>query len=403
MRLITLMKALFLATGVSADLQAENVHGWRMDGTGRYPEANPVTEWSVDKNVQWATVMPDWSNSTPIITGNRLFVCAEPASLVCLELDRGAILWERDNGLDQVGGTHGRKTPGTHNTNGYSSPTPVTDGRHVVVLFGNGVAAAYDLDGNRRWIQCVGEPSHGWGHSASPALADGVAVFLVHDHLIGLDATTGRQRWRLPAEARWGSPVVAAIGQTPVLVTPNGRLVRAADGHVLDDSLPKLDYSSPVVADGVVYFIEGKASAYRLPRSDKGTPQRLWTQRIKGSRHYASPLIHEGMIYTISREEHLTMLDAASGEIVFRKKFDINGVNSAYSSPTLGGRYVFFGFEAGTTIVVKAGRRYEEVARNRLESYRSSPVFREGRMYLRTRGHLYCIGGDGPVAMRPVP
>ena len=39
------------------------------------------------------------------------------------------------------------RQPSTHGTNGYSSPTPVSDGQNVFVLFGTGVAACYDLDG----------------------------------------------------------------------------------------------------------------------------------------------------------------------------------------------------------------------------------------------------------------
>ena len=92
--------------------------------------------------------------------------------------------------------------------------------------------------------------------------------------------------------------------------------------------------------------------------------------------------------------------EADGGEIVYRKKFDTNGKNSVYPSPALGGDHVFIGFESGTTVVIKPGRAYDEVARNQLEKYRSSPVFLDGNMYLRTMGHLYCIGGDEPMAWR---
>ena len=369
------------------------IRGWRTDGTGRYPQATPGIRWSAKENVAWATPMPAWSNSTPVITGNRLFVCAEQAELLCLDSKRGTILWQRSNGLDQLHGSPKGGMPKTHRTNGYSSPTPVTDGLQVFALFGNGVAAAYDLEGSRQWITRVGAPQHDWGHSASPALADGVLACLVHDSLVGLDATTGVEKWRLPADARWGSPIVVRIARTEIFLTPNGRFVRPSDGKVIDESLPKLDYSSPVVVGKVIYCIEGKSMAFTLPSSVRDKPKRLWTQRIKGSRHYASPLIHNGLIYTISREEHFTVLDAATGDIVYHKKFDVAGGNSAYPSPTLGGDHIYVGFEAGTTIVIEPGRTYREVARNHLEKYRSSPVFVKERMYLRTMGHLYCIVG----------
>ena len=73
--------------------------GWRTDGTGRYPAADPVTEWSTKNNVVWKTPLDKWSNATPVIVGDRLFVCAETETLVCLNLADGNVLWQRANPL----------------------------------------------------------------------------------------------------------------------------------------------------------------------------------------------------------------------------------------------------------------------------------------------------------------
>ena len=41
------------------------VIGWRTDGSGAYPKAQPPLEWSPTKNVVWSTPMPgDISRST---------------------------------------------------------------------------------------------------------------------------------------------------------------------------------------------------------------------------------------------------------------------------------------------------------------------------------------------------
>src|SRR5262249_29213100 len=75
---------------------------------------------------------------------------------------------------------------------GFTSPSPLSDGKHVWVWCGNGVAACYDLDGKRRWITRI--ETNNLTYSSSPALADGVfAVYL--GKLIGLDAETGKVRW----------------------------------------------------------------------------------------------------------------------------------------------------------------------------------------------------------------
>src|SRR5262249_40915926 len=79
--------------------------GWRGDGSGRYPGATPPTKWERRKSgggygaqgILWAAPMPNGGVSCPIIVGNRIFVTAEPADLICLDKASGQILWIRSN------------------------------------------------------------------------------------------------------------------------------------------------------------------------------------------------------------------------------------------------------------------------------------------------------------------
>ena len=79
--------------------------GWRGDGSGRYPGATPPLSWArkkdgsgyAAKNVLWMTPLPQTSVSTPIIVGERIFLTAEVADLVCLDKQSGRILWIRSN------------------------------------------------------------------------------------------------------------------------------------------------------------------------------------------------------------------------------------------------------------------------------------------------------------------
>jgi hypothetical protein len=52
--------------------------GWRGDGTGLYPKANPVLEWSPTENVVWKTPLPEWGNSMPVLVSGKLFLNVEP-------------------------------------------------------------------------------------------------------------------------------------------------------------------------------------------------------------------------------------------------------------------------------------------------------------------------------------
>src|SRR4051794_28196885 len=71
--------------------------GWRGDGSGRYPSATPPLEWSETKNVRWKTAIGPNRYSSPIVVGDRVFVTADPARLVCVNADDGRILWVKSN------------------------------------------------------------------------------------------------------------------------------------------------------------------------------------------------------------------------------------------------------------------------------------------------------------------
>ena len=52
--------------------------GWRGDGSGRFPDALPVTKWSQTSNVVWKAAMPGWTISHPVVVGDVVFTSAEP-------------------------------------------------------------------------------------------------------------------------------------------------------------------------------------------------------------------------------------------------------------------------------------------------------------------------------------
>ncbi len=379
--------------------------GWRTDGTGRYSDAEPATEWSQRKNIIWKTEMPAPSNATPVIVGRRLFVHSEPSTLHCVNVVDGHILWERSNAYTDVlstadleaAGSDGLELPITHESNGYTSPVPVSDGSYVYALYGTGTVVCYDMDGVKQWARLIEKSSHRWGHSASPALHGKILIVHVQT-LFALDAATGKTLWQADAEVGWGAPQIIRVGETwAVMTSKRGDIFRLSDGQRLGENVTSLDYATPVVRDNIVYSIEGQSFARSVTLKPEATAvnvDTLWQARIKGSRHYASPLLHDGLVYTISREARLSVLEQSTGTLVYEKKLTINhgNTNSVYSSVTLGGDHIFIGCEEGTTLVLKPGRTYSEVARNNLEPFRSTPVFSGDRMYLRGLRHLYCIG-----------
>ncbi len=431
--------------------------GWRTDGTGKYPAAAPPMKWSADANIVWKTPMPSWSNATPIIVGNKLFVCSEPTTLVCVNLADGKIFWTRTNTyfdmLDAAGAAKAKsdntkaeaisrkiapldlsrrrarrqlgkspkdaelkekiqnlnkqiralkaemkpftkyRMPKAHKTNGYSSSTPVSDGKHVYVLFGTGVAACYDLAGNRKWIKLIEKPTQGYGHSASPLLVgDKLLVHIIG--LFALDAKSGEILWQAKARQCWGSLVHAKIGRTDVVINSSGSVIRISDGEVLTNRLPGLKYNTPIIDSDKAYFIQTKSEVFKLPKdaSEKISRRPLWRATLKKDRYYASPVLHQGLVYAVTQGSIFSVIDSKDGSVVYTKNLRLGG--KPYPSITLAGKYLYVSSDNGRTVVLKPGREYEEVARNRLETFRSSPVFRGKRLYIRGYKNLWCIGKE---------
>jgi outer membrane protein assembly factor BamB len=447
---------LFLALLAGAACAGEPV-GWRTDGTGRYPQAEPPTEWSAEKNVIWKTPLPGRGNSSPVLVADRIFLGVEPDLLVCGSAADGKILWQRQVKLSDTWSEEDRKiaeakgketeelkkrnkeldaeinktfaarkkdpknqdlrkryadlrqeqrdvqkrvsanarwAPAqTEKTNGYTSATPVSDGTHVWTVLGTGVAACFDLEGKRKWIRYLDRPKQAHGHSASPLLVEGKLLVLIR-YLTALDPLTGETLWKLDkSRSTWGTPLALRVGETAVTVTPKGEVVGVADGKRLTADAGYLEYASPIAADGVIYYPGLNTRALKLVADEEGavTKQKLWKVSLTKDRYYASGLLHEGLLYVLSRHNTFYVIDAADGKVVKTEKLPL-GKGENYTSVTLAGKHIHAGSDNGTTLVIKPGRDYEIVATNKLEYTRSTPVFRGKRMYHRTWKALYCIG-----------
>ena len=451
--------------GVMA-VQAADVSGWRNDGNGLYPNARASLDWS--KSL-WKSDLPAPSNACPILVDGKLIFTAEPATLMAADAGSGELLWQSGNeyidllegGKEEaeaakkkmeevkllleplekelyraqrlarrnkddkeanrklrearakvkavkasLGEAAEFSPPPAHKTNGYSSYTPVSDGKRVWACFGNGVVVSYDLKGKRLWHKRLSAPDHNWGGACSPVLAGGVLVVRFSDY-VGLDPATGEELWRTPSEGvTFNAPAQFERGGQHFLITSRGELIEAGDGKKLKSSgftvkaKPWCFLNTPSVIGNHVYFAhgsegeQGDAYCLEIPANaadvqSQGLKQ-VWHQQVSKNRYYSSPLVHDGIVYLISREYVLQALDAASGEVFYEQK--IKGLTgTAYPSLTLVGDTIFVGAEDGRAAFVKPGESYQEMARTETDPYRSTPIFVDDRTYLRTQETLRAI------------
>jgi outer membrane protein assembly factor BamB len=87
-------------------------------------------------------------------------------------------------------------------------------------------------------------------------------------------------------------------------------------------------------------------------------------------------------------------LDGQTGKTVWSGAVEKNR-NAFSASPVLAGGRLYITREDGTTFVLSQGEKFEQLAQNELEGefVVATPVFVDGRIYIRTRERLYAIGG----------
>jgi outer membrane protein assembly factor BamB len=374
-----------VATAVLASIplgSMADTTGFRGNGNGKYQGVNPPLTWGDVDNITWNTPLK-FSNACPVVLGKKIFICEEPDILLALDMDTGKILWKASNSYADVNAEG--ELPKAHKVNGYTSPTPTTDGTNIYAFFSSGVLTGFTLDGKRLWGRTLpAQPHHlRWGNSASPRVIDGVLLVHYGNKLFALDAQSGKDKWVADSASGWGTPVATKIDDVAMVITPSGDFFDVQTGRKLISGAFKFAWNAPVREGNVIYKVDKNgAAAYSLDIDSKETLPCLWTATVPDDRYYATPVVHDGLIYNITREGILVVLDSKTGENIYEKDLELKG--TFYPSPTLGGGRIYISNEKGITIIIEPGRTYKELARNKTAPFRSTPVFIGKAMFLRT-------------------
>jgi outer membrane protein assembly factor BamB len=373
--------------------------GWRGDGSGAYPAASPVTRWSPQQHILWATEVGTGCSS-PLVVGSRVFVTAEPDLLLCLDAATGKELWRKAHKVSDVAPALPADAPIRTSKYGDVTPTPVSDGKWVWVFIGTGIVACYDLEGKPRWAGYFDlRQATPYGRTASPVLV-GDRLLVHFGPLVCLEAATGKLLWQNEtAKATYGTPAPTRIGDVDVVITPKGHLVRVADGKILAADLGHCMYTSPVVQGRVVYFMDTGITAVQLPEQpgDQVEAKELWYEDLTGD-FYASPLVHGGRIYAIDQAANYRVIDARTGKTILKQTLELppagrrNGP-SIYPSPCLAGQHLWIGNDAGESVFLKLGDQVVQVGAGSLPAGSGgTPVFAGQRVFVRGGKQLRCIG-----------
>jgi outer membrane protein assembly factor BamB len=424
-----------LGTSVSAD----NWPQWRGPAAGGVStEKGLPTRWSDTDNVAWKSRLGGVGVSSPIVWGDRVFVTSQGGageSRVGPRLGQGADASPSERAISRAsagdrtvrflveafGRGDGRRqwtltvtaegdAPAVHDKHNLASASPVTDGERVYAVFGTGQVVAASLAGTLAWTRHLGRDvapwDVNWGNGSSPVLYRNSLVLVCYhggaSYLIALDKTTGRELWRVNRPRgvlSYSTPLVVPVPGGDELVVNSSVGIEAYDpasGRALWHYDEPNQYPIPMAMhhDGVIYLSRGyRSGPYAAVRpggrGDISKTHLIWHMPT-GAPYISSLVYYDGLLYMAGDVGVITCVDAKTGERVWRER--LGGVYTA--SPVAADGKIYLVGESGETLVLKAGRVPDVLARNAIDGrVLASPAISGGRLFIRTDDQIVAIGG----------
>ncbi|MEK7406079.1 MAG: PQQ-binding-like beta-propeller repeat protein [Acidobacteriota bacterium] len=411
---------------------------WRgPDSDGSAPKAHDLpASWSQTENVLWRTATPSWSAATPIVWEDRIFITSAEAGSARLKIDPaagrgasqpgrdkvfllavnrkdGAILWQRQIDSENI----------LWRKQNSASPSPITDGKFVWVMTGNGKFICFTVGGQEVWRRDIqaeyGRFGLNHGYASTPRLhGDRLYVQVIHgfktkdpSYVFAVYKTTGKTLWKAvrPTDAvqesldNYATPQIVVVEGKPQLVISGADCVTGHDlaaGKELwrirgfnpsGNPFNRTIASSLVIGEHVFTpstrgrpFVGFRAGGM----GDLTGKSEIWTNNLGADVPTATT---DGKyLYMLKDNGTLSCVEALTGKVMYEAQRLELGTYSA--SPLLADGRIYCISEGGTTTVVKAGPAFEILGTNKLDSLTlASPVAVGNQVFIRTADYLYCL------------
>ncbi len=380
-----------------------------------------------------ATGRERWRREIKPDRSAALYKANDPASPTPVADDQGVVVFFADVGLVAYApdGTERWRVPLGPFKNFYGmAGSPIIAGDAVILvcdqMSGSFMIALDRRTGRERWRRPRPGITVSWttpmvfapGGGADPQL-----IVLSSTRLDGYTLATGEPRWWMPltsqgaigtAVAHGDMVIVATLGANEPWMEPfeaalktfdtdkDGKLSRAeyatekgfgehfgwldADGN---DIVDKAEYDD---ARAMAIGEYGVAAIKPAGLKGKVDPNAAAWRFKKNLPFVPTPVVYDGLLYMVKTGGIITAIDPATGEAIKEgRSKDAPGDYTA--SPIAADGKVFLASVNGKVTVLKAGREWEVLGVNDLgDEIHATPALSGGRIYVRTRGTLYCFG-----------
>jgi outer membrane protein assembly factor BamB len=380
--------------------------------------SDATTVWKAELGKGW---------SSPVLWGDMVVVTAETGpgkrAVIALAAASGKELWRHDESF-----TEHKK----HNFNSFASSTPFVDAQRVYINWSTGTtiqALALDHQGKPGWKNGhVADYIHEHGTGVSPVVADG--IMLVRSEfdtekngkpltdtpeqlkwrscVVGLDAATGKQAWKLDIPNclnTYSTPIVRELpgGKKEFVLSDTGSGVFGVDtktGKINWQHNPGFNQRSLGSAAfvGGQYFTTfgsgGGGKEVAALDLTGAKPKPLDLGLTKGLPYVPTPLVIDDLMYLLGDGGILQCVEFKTGKQVYEERLNgSSGSSKFFSSPVAGDGKIYCGSQQGDVIVVKAGAQFQQISASKLDSpINATPAIGDGRVYVRTEKMLWCLG-----------
>ncbi len=337
-----------------------------------FPDLGLIS-YTFDGRERWRHPLGPFDNfygmaSSPVVAGDLLLLLCDQRTgsfLLALDKQTGRPRWKTDRPAASLG---------------WSVPivySPST-GQSEIVAIGSGAVDSYYLStGERRWWLPIGSD----GSMGSPVLHAGTVLVtsLGHDQPWMIDHQAGLERFDRDKNGRISREEFQGYKEWAE--------------HFGWMDVDKSDFLDAAEWNSARSFGLGEYGAVAVPLGGSGQlPSTRVRWRFKRNLPYVpAPILYQNVFYMVRTGGIITSLDPSTGALLKQGRTE-KALGEYWASPVAADGKIFLLGEDGKLSVLKAGAQWEVLAVNDLteESY-ATPAISNGRIFVRTRGTLYCF------------